>query len=142
VHAPTEPPARIEPTSLADYLEALAADPRIVRSRRKIEATVANTGEMIVLDRESGTFRDHLRSHRSFPETAADLKRHFRFMGETGAYFFLYVVGEEVPPHEEWAAAHPRVQRAHEREPRSGPRWRRQVAARLAFDPAQSLGIP
>ena len=29
-----------------------------------------------------------------------------RFLGDTGTYFFLYVVGERVPPHEEWMKAH------------------------------------
>lgn len=35
-------------------VDALAADTRIVRNRKKIEATVHNAGEMIVLDREHG----------------------------------------------------------------------------------------
>ena len=26
-------------------------------------------------------------------------------MGDTGIYFFLYVVGEDVPPHDEWFAS-------------------------------------
>ena len=38
--------------------------------------------------------------------TVADLKRQFRFIGDSGAYFFLYMVDEPVPPHEEWSAAH------------------------------------
>jgi hypothetical protein len=27
----------------------------------------------------------------------------FRFLGDTGCYYFLYVVGEKVPGHEQWA---------------------------------------
>ena len=45
----------------------------------------------------------------------------------TGAYYFLYVVGEPVPPHEEWMAAHPDVgarrggpRRRHERSDSAG----------------------
>jgi hypothetical protein len=34
----------------------------------------------------------------------ADLRKRFRLMGDAGAYYFLYVVGERVPPHDEWQA--------------------------------------
>jgi DNA-3-methyladenine glycosylase I len=83
----------------------LAQDTRIVRNRRKIEATVDNAVEMVALDREHKGFRNYLRSHGSFDETVADLKQHFRFLGETGSYYFLHVVGEKVPPHDEWMAS-------------------------------------
>ena len=39
--------------------------------------------------------------HHSFGSQAR-----FKFLGATGAYYFLHVVGEPVPPHEEWMAAH------------------------------------
>ena len=54
------------------------------------------------LEDEFGSFRNYLRSHGGFEETVADLRRRFRFLGDTGAYYFLHVVGEEVPPHEEF----------------------------------------
>ena len=38
----------------------------------------------------------------------ADLRKQFRFLGETGSYVFLYIVGEQVPPHEEWEASRKR----------------------------------
>lgn len=88
----------------AHDIEQLAADTRIVRNRRKIEATVDNAAEMLALEKEFGSFRAYLRSHAGFDETVADLRRRFRFVGETGAYYFLYVVGESVPPHDEWEA--------------------------------------
>ncbi len=28
--------------------------------------------------------------------------KQFKFMGEMGCHYFLYVVGENVPPHEDW----------------------------------------
>jgi hypothetical protein len=34
----------------------------------------------------------------------ADLKRQFRFIGDSGAYRFLWSVGEPTPPYEEWFA--------------------------------------
>ena len=38
------------------------------------------------------------------PEYVKDLRKQFKFLGEMGAYHFLWVVGEEVPPYEEWSA--------------------------------------
>jgi hypothetical protein len=40
-----------------------------------------------------------------FEETVSDLKKRFTFMGDTGAYFFLYVVGEDMW----WARRFPRT---------------------------------
>ncbi len=86
-------------------IEKICADPRIIRNQNKVLATVDNADTMVSLDKEHGGFRKYLRSHGDFWETAADLKREFRFMGDFGAYYFLYVVGEKVPPHDEWRAA-------------------------------------
>jgi 3-methyladenine DNA glycosylase Tag len=87
-------------------VDRLATDTRIVRNRRKIEATVHNAQAMVDLDREHGGFRRYLRSHDGFEETVADMRKRFKFLGDLGAYYFLYVVGEEVPAHEDWMAAH------------------------------------
>ena len=103
--------AGFEPTRVAGFgagdVERLLADPRMVRSRAKIEATIDNAQAMLELDAEHGSFRRYLQSHESFEETVADLKRQFRFIGERGAYHFLYIVAEPVPPHEEWFAHAP-----------------------------------
>ncbi len=88
-----------------DDVDRLVQDTRIVRNRRKIDATVDNAIEMVALDREHEGFRNYLRSHGSFEQTVADLKRHFRFLGDFGSYYFLYVVGEKVPSHDEWRAS-------------------------------------
>ena len=87
-------------------VDRLAEDTRIVRNRRKIEATVHNAETMLEVAREHGSFQSYLRSHGDFEGTVADLKRRFKFLGDLGAYYFLYVVGEEVPSHEEWMRAH------------------------------------
>lgn len=87
-------------------VDRLAKDTRIVRNRRKIEATVHNARTMIDLDRKHGGFKKYLRSHGGFEETVADLRKRFRFLGDLGGYYFLYVVGEKVPAHEDWMAAH------------------------------------
>ena len=89
-------------------IDRLMADPRVIRNRRKLEGTVDNAQTLIELDAEHGGFKRYLRSHGDFDATVADLKRRFRFLGDTGSYYFLYVVGEEVPPHEEWSASRAR----------------------------------
>jgi DNA-3-methyladenine glycosylase I len=89
-----------------DDVERLAADTRIVRNRKKIEATVTNAQRMVELDAEDGGFAGWLHSRGGFDETVAALRSEFRFMGDMGCYFFLYVVGEPVPSHEEWMKTH------------------------------------
>jgi DNA-3-methyladenine glycosylase I len=83
-------------------LAELSADPRVIRNRRKIEAIVDNARQMLDLEEEHGSFKDYLRSHGDFDKTVADLRKRFKFLGEMGAFYFLYVVGEEVPSYEDW----------------------------------------
>jgi hypothetical protein len=111
--------AEFDPEKVAalddDDVERLAEDTRIIRNRRKIEATVQNAQAMLELDRKHGGFAGYLRSQPGFDAAVADLRREFRFLGDTGAYYFLYVVGEPVPSHEEWMAAHPTVGQPRDR---------------------------
>lgn len=85
-------------------LEKLVEDRRVIRNYRKLAAIVENARQMLALEKEHGTFRDYLRSHGDFDATLKAMKRDFKFMGPTGVYYFLYVVGEQVPPHEEFEA--------------------------------------
>ncbi len=66
-------PRKIAAFSPADA-DRLAEDTRIVRNRRKIEATIDNAVEMVAIEDEFGGFRDYLRSHGGFEETVADLR--------------------------------------------------------------------
>jgi DNA-3-methyladenine glycosylase I len=86
-------------------IDKITEDPGIIRNAKKILATVDNADTLLSIDREYGGFKKYLRSHGGFEETAADLKRQFSFIGDFGAYYFLYVVGEKVPPHDEWRAS-------------------------------------
>jgi 3-methyladenine DNA glycosylase Tag len=99
-------PERVASLTQPD-IERLAQDTRIVRNRAKIEATVDNANALLALDGGPGGFKKWLGSHGDFDETIEALRAHFRYLGETGAYYFLYVVGEPVPPHEEWMKRHP-----------------------------------
>jgi 3-methyladenine DNA glycosylase Tag len=95
-----------DPEGVADLspgeIEALAKDTRLIRNRAKIEATVQNAATMLELDREHGGFRRYLRSFPTYDDLQRDLVRRFKFLGNLGAYYFLYVVREQVPTHEEW----------------------------------------
>ena len=92
-------------------MDALVADTRVIRNRRKLEAVVQNAQRMLDLQERHGSFQAYLRSHGGFDETVADLRKQFRFVGEMGAFHFLYVVGEEVPSYEDWSASRGRTPR-------------------------------
>ena len=110
-------------------IERIACDPGIVRTRKKVAATVANARTMLALDREHGTFRAYLRSFASYDALSADLKRRFAFLGELSAYYFLFRVKEPVPAFEAWEKTvpgdHPRMREmvalAREEEARTAP---------------------
>lgn len=86
-------------------IDKLTGDTRVIRNRRKLEAIVENANRLLQLEAEHGSFRNYLRSHGGFEAKVKDLKKQFKFLGDTGSYVFLYIVGEQVPPHEEWAAS-------------------------------------
>ena len=67
----------------------------------------------MVLDRtaEHGSFGKYLAAQGDFEGKVKALKQDFKFLGDTGSYIFLYVVGEEVPPHDEWEASRPKRKR-------------------------------
>ncbi|MBV9646588.1 MAG: DNA-3-methyladenine glycosylase I [Candidatus Eremiobacteraeota bacterium] len=94
-------------------IDVIATDPGIVRTRKKIAATVENARTLLALEREHGAFADYLRSFDSYEALSADLRRRFKFLGELGAYYFLFRVKEPVPPFEEWEKTipgeHPRM---------------------------------
>ena len=87
-------------------LDDLSNDTRVIRNYRKLAAIVSNAQKMIDLDEEYGTFQKYLRSQDDFDATLTMVRKDFKFMGPTGIYFFLWVVGEKVPPHEEFEATY------------------------------------
>ena len=88
-------------------VDELTDDTRVIRNRRKLQAITDNARRMIELDEEYGTFQKYLRSHDSFWDLVRDLRKQFKFLGDMGAYHWLYVVGEDVPPHEQFEAERP-----------------------------------
>jgi 3-methyladenine DNA glycosylase Tag len=86
-------------------IDALASDPRVIRSRPKIAAVVHNAGAILDLERGGG-FRKHLRSFDDYEELATDLKKRFKFVGDSGTYHFLWTVSHPVPDWRVWAKDH------------------------------------
>jgi 3-methyladenine DNA glycosylase Tag len=95
-----------EVRTVADFneqdIEALSRDTRVVRNYRKLVAVVSNARKLLELDKAHGSFQNYLRSHGDFDATLNAIRKDFKFMGPTGIYVFLYVVGEDVIPHEEF----------------------------------------
>ena len=86
-------------------IDALAKDERVIRSRPKIAAIVHNARVILELEREEG-FKKHLRSFDDYEDLATDLKKRFKFVGDSGAYHFLWTVKHPVPDWRAWAKAH------------------------------------
>jgi 3-methyladenine DNA glycosylase Tag len=85
-------------------VDALTDDKRVIRNRRKLQSITDNARKMIELEDEFGSFQKYLRSHDSFWDLVGDLRKQFKFMGEMGCYYWLWVVGEDVPDHETFEA--------------------------------------
>jgi 3-methyladenine DNA glycosylase Tag len=85
-------------------VDALADDKRVIRNRRKLQTITDNARRMIEFDEEYGSLQKYLRSHDSFWDLVKDLRKQFKFMGEMGCYYWLYVIGEDGPDHDVFEA--------------------------------------
>ena len=92
-------------------IDKLCQDTRVIRNRRKIEAIVENANTLLALEKEHGSLRTYLRSFDDYDAIEKDMRKRFRFLGETGCYMFLYVVKEPVPEYDDWCASRGRVHR-------------------------------
>ncbi len=94
-------------------VERILADGGVVRTYKKVVATIENARTMRELDARDGGFPGYLRSFGSYAALSADLRKRFAFLGELSAYYFLFRVGEPVPPFETWEKTvpgdHPRM---------------------------------
>jgi 3-methyladenine DNA glycosylase Tag len=86
-------------------VDALTKDEAMIRSRPKIAAVVYNANALLELERAGG-IKKHLRSFDEYEELATDLKKRFKFVGDSGMYHFLWTVKQPVPEWRDWAKAH------------------------------------
>jgi DNA-3-methyladenine glycosylase I len=75
-------------------VERLMQDSRIIRNRRKIEASIHNAGKILDLLTETGSLKTYFYSFKSGGALSADLKkRGFLFAGETICEALLMSIG-------------------------------------------------
>ena len=105
-----------DPTLVAAYgeddIERIIADGGIVRSRKKIVATIANARALVEIERTM-TLSMYLRSFATYEELSRDLRARFAFLGELSVYYLVFRAGEAVPRFEKWETTikgdHPRM---------------------------------
>jgi 3-methyladenine DNA glycosylase Tag len=105
------------PNIVARYGEAdverILADGGVVRTKKKIDATIENAKTLLALDREHGTFKTYLCSFPSYEALATDLQKRFKFLGALSVYYTLFRTSEAVPRFEDWEKTvpgdHPRM---------------------------------
>jgi 3-methyladenine DNA glycosylase Tag len=81
-------------------IDRLMGDTRVIRNRRKLEAIRENAREMLALDTEYKGFKRYLDSLGDFDATRKALHKQFAYVGDSGAWYFLWTVGRKVPAHE------------------------------------------
>ena len=80
-------------------LERLLNNPKIIRNKAKIEATVENARRIEEIQREYGSFRkyiDSLDKGENYAEAIKDISKRFRRMGPSSSRIFLFSVGEDI----------------------------------------------
>ena len=92
-------PSRVANLSTAD-IDRLMGDTRVIRNRKKLEAIAANADRMLELDAEHKGFARYLDSLGDFETTKREIHKQFAFMGDTGTWYFLWMVGRKVPEHQ------------------------------------------
>jgi DNA-3-methyladenine glycosylase I len=93
-------PARVARLSTKD-IERLMGDTRVIRNRKKLEAISSNARRMLELDAEYKGFKKYLDSLGDFDATKKEIHKQFAFMGDSGTWYFLWMVGRKVPEHEQ-----------------------------------------
>jgi hypothetical protein len=61
---------------------------------------------LLELERTHGSFQAYLRSFKEYEDLARDMRKRFKFLGDMGVYYFLWVVSEPVPEYHEWRERH------------------------------------
>ena len=81
---------------ISDALES----PKIIRNGRKVQAIISNAKNFLELIEKHSSFDNYLKSFRDKPygEKQKIIAKQFKWLGPTGAHFFLWSIGEDAPP--------------------------------------------
>lgn len=100
-------------------LERIAAEPGVLRMRRKIAATVHNARALVDIERGHGGFAAYAKSFANYDDLQRDLRGRFSQIGEMSAWYVIFRCGLAVPRFEPWVATikgeHPRMREMVER---------------------------
>jgi 8-hydroxy-5-deazaflavin:NADPH oxidoreductase len=77
-------------------IAAVENDRRVIRNKAKIRATVQNAREVLAILDEYGSIRGYLASSPDAGAAAADMRRHFKFLGDTGVWRLLTSASRDI----------------------------------------------
>ncbi len=77
-------------------IAAVENDSRVIRNKAKIRATVQNAREVLVILDEYGTIQGYLASFPDAGAAAADMRRRFKFLGDTGVWRLLTSASRDI----------------------------------------------
>jgi 8-hydroxy-5-deazaflavin:NADPH oxidoreductase len=77
-------------------IAAVETDSRVIRNKAKIRATVENAREVLSIVDEYGSIRGYLVSFPDAGAAAADMRRRFKFLGDTGVWRLLTSASRDI----------------------------------------------
>jgi 8-hydroxy-5-deazaflavin:NADPH oxidoreductase len=84
--------AALTPAQIA----AIENDPRVIRNKAKIRATVQNAREVLAVLDSYGSIRAYLASFPDAHAASADMRRRFKFLGDTGVWRLLTSAARDI----------------------------------------------
>jgi predicted dinucleotide-binding enzyme/3-methyladenine DNA glycosylase Tag len=88
-------PVQVAAMSPAE-IAAVENDSRVIRNKAKIRATVQNAQEVLALLDEYGSIHGYLASFPDAGAAAADMRRRFKFLGDTGVWRLLTSASRDI----------------------------------------------
>jgi 8-hydroxy-5-deazaflavin:NADPH oxidoreductase len=77
-------------------IAAVETDSRVIRNKAKIRATVENAREVLAILDSCGSIRGYLASFPDAAAAAADMRRRFKFLGDTGVRRLLTSASRDI----------------------------------------------
>jgi predicted dinucleotide-binding enzyme/3-methyladenine DNA glycosylase Tag len=77
-------------------ITAVENDPRVIRNKAKIRATAGNAREVLAILDSYGSIRGYLASFPDAGSAATDMRRRFKFLGDTGVWRLLTSASRDI----------------------------------------------